>query len=109
MPIIAATWVVKSGMSRKRAASICRATPQPMPKRAVITALFGIGCGVALQMLAARFLDMPDFTTQVAAMIGIGVGIDYALFIVTRYRQGLHDGLEPAAAISRALDTSGRA
>jgi RND superfamily putative drug exporter len=42
-------------------------------------------------------------------MIGIGVGIDYALIIVTRYRQGLHDGLEPREANLRALDTSGRA
>ena len=42
-------------------------------------------------------------------MIGIGVGIDYALFIVTRYRQGLHDGLDPEAAVVRAIDTAGRA
>ena len=42
-------------------------------------------------------------------MIGIGVGIDYALFIVTRYRQGLHDGLEPEDAVATAITTSGRA
>ena len=52
---------------------------------------------------------MPEFATQLAAMIGIGVGIDYALFIVTRYRQGLHDGLDPEAAVVTALDTAGRA
>ena len=52
---------------------------------------------------------MPEFTTQVAAMIGIGVGIDYALLIVTRYRDGLHDGLEPQDAVLLSLDTSGRA
>ena len=42
-------------------------------------------------------------------MIGIGVGIDYALFIVTRYRQGLDEGLEPEHAVVRAIDTAGRA
>ncbi len=43
------------------------------------------------------------------AQIGIGVGIDYALFIVTRYKQGLRDGLDPEAAVVRSMDTSGRA
>jgi RND superfamily putative drug exporter len=75
----------------------------------IITALFGIGCGSALIMLTTRLLSVPDFTTQVAAMIGIGVGIDYALLIVTRYRAGLHDGLEPKDAVILSVDTSGRA
>lgn len=75
----------------------------------IITALFGIGTGAALIGLMTRVLAVPDFTTQVGAMIGIGVGIDYALLVVTRYRQGLHDGLEPHEAIVLALDTSGRA
>jgi putative drug exporter of the RND superfamily len=75
----------------------------------VITALFGIGCGVAIIGLITLVLPIPDFTMQVAMMIGIGVGIDYALLIVTRYRQALHDGLDPERAISLAVDTSGRA
>jgi RND superfamily putative drug exporter len=75
----------------------------------IITALFGIGCGFALIGLATRVLSVPDFTGQVAAMIGIGVGIDYALLIVTRYRAGLHDGLEPRDAVVLSVDTSGRA
>jgi RND superfamily putative drug exporter len=75
----------------------------------ILTALFGIGCGIALVGLSTRFLAMPDFTTQAAAMIGIGVGIDYALFIVTRYRQGLHDGLDPEPAVELAINTAGRA
>ena len=75
----------------------------------IITALFGIGCGAALIGLVTRVLAVPDFTTQVAAMLGIGVGIDYALLVVTRYRSALHDGLEPREATSLALDTSGRA
>jgi putative drug exporter of the RND superfamily len=75
----------------------------------IITALFGIGCGAALIALVTNVLDVPDFTTQVAAMIGIGVGIDYALLIVTRYRAGLHDGMRPRDAVTLSLDTSGRA
>ncbi|MEX2226812.1 MAG: MMPL family transporter [Dehalococcoidia bacterium] len=75
----------------------------------IITALFGVGTGAALIGLVTRLIDVPEFTTSVAAMIGIGVGIDYALFIVTRYRQGLRDGLDPQQAVTLSLDTSGRA
>src|SRR5204863_1820366 len=59
--------------------------------------------------LLANFMAVPDFASQVAAMIGIGVGIDYALFIVTRYRNGLNDGLEPDDAVALSLTTAGRA
>ena len=75
----------------------------------IVTALFGVGTGSALIGLSTRVLDVPEFTTAIAAMIGIGVGIDYALLIVTRYRQALHDGLEPAEAVTLSVDTSGRA
>jgi RND superfamily putative drug exporter len=75
----------------------------------LVAALFGVGTGIALVGLAANFISMPNFTTQVAVMIGIGVGIDYALFIVTRYRQGLHEGRTPEDAVVTALDTAGRA
>ena len=74
----------------------------------ILTALFGIGCGIALVKLTANLLTMPSFATQAAAMIGIGVGIDYALLIVTRYRQGLRDGLDPESAVLLSLDTAGR-
>ena len=75
----------------------------------VMTALFGIGIGLALILLFANFLSVPDFTTEVAAMIGLGVGIDYALFIVSRYRRGLREGLDPEGAVLRAMATAGRA
>jgi putative drug exporter of the RND superfamily len=75
----------------------------------ILTALFGIGGAAALVTLLANVMEMPDFTTQIAAMIGIGVGIDYALLVVSRYRTGLHDGLDPARSVVLALDTSGRA
>jgi putative drug exporter of the RND superfamily len=73
------------------------------------TALFGLGAGLALVTLGSHVFSMPDFSTQLAAMIGLGVGIDYALFIVTRYREGLHDGLESEDATALAIDTAGRA
>jgi RND superfamily putative drug exporter len=73
------------------------------------TALFGLGIGAALVSLGSNLISMPDFTTAMVAMIGIGVGIDYALFIVTRYREGLRLGLSVEDSIAEALDTSGRA
>jgi putative drug exporter of the RND superfamily len=75
----------------------------------IITALFGLGTGAALIALVANVVAVPEPTVQIAAMLGIGVGIDYALLIVTRYRAGLHDGLEPRDALVLSLDTSGRA
>jgi RND superfamily putative drug exporter len=75
----------------------------------ILTALFGIGIGLSLVLLFANFLSVPNFTPQVASMIGIGVGIDYALFIVTRYRQGLDEGQDPQSAVVTAMATAGRA
>jgi putative drug exporter of the RND superfamily len=75
----------------------------------LLTALFGIGTGISLVGLAVNLVDMPSFSDQAVLMIGIGVGIDYALFIVTRYREGLQAGLAPEQATVRAIDTAGRA
>jgi len=75
----------------------------------ILTALFGIGVGFAVVELLSHVTSVPEFATQLAAMIGIGVGIDYALFIVTRYRQGLHEGMDPEQSVVTALDTAGRA
>ncbi|MFI5042203.1 MAG: MMPL family transporter [Acidimicrobiales bacterium] len=75
----------------------------------IVTALLGVGIGFGIVDLLSRVLIIPSFGTELAAMIGIGVGIDYALFIVTRYRQGLHDGHEPREAIVLSMATSGRA
>ena len=75
----------------------------------LMTALFGIGTGIALVGLAVNVIDMPSFSEQAVLMIAIGVGIDYALFIVTRYREGLQDGLDPEEAVVTAMDTAGRA
>ena len=73
------------------------------------TALVGLGVGASLVIVLSHVLPMPDFTTSLVAMIGLGVGIDYALFIVTRYREGLHHGMSVEDSIVNAVDTSGRA
>ena len=74
----------------------------------IITALFGLGIGIALLELVTHLLVVPTFAPEMAAMIGIGVGIDYALFIATRYRQGLFEGRGPRDAVVVSIMTSGR-
>jgi putative drug exporter of the RND superfamily len=73
------------------------------------TALFGLGVGIATIGLASHVIRMPDFSAQMTAMIGLGVGIDYALFIVTRYRENLHKGYDPETSTVEAVDSAGRA
>ncbi|TXG81100.1 MAG: MMPL family transporter [Thermomicrobiales bacterium] len=75
----------------------------------IATALIGLTVGFMGIFITTRWLDIATFAPQFASMIGIGVGIDYALFIVTRFREGIHDGLTPREATGRALDTAGRA
>ncbi len=74
----------------------------------ILTALFGIGVGIGVLDLVTHLQSAPTFTPQVMAMIGLGVGIDYALFIVTRYRQGLAEGRDPRQSTMASLATSGR-
>jgi RND superfamily putative drug exporter len=75
----------------------------------IVTALIGLTIGFMGIFITTRYLDIATFAPQFASMIGIGVGIDYALFIVTRFREGINDGLSPKEATGRALDTAGRA
>jgi RND superfamily putative drug exporter len=75
----------------------------------ILIALIGLAIGLAIEELATHLLVIPTFSPELAVMMGLGVGIDYALLIVTRYRQGLGEGLEPEAAVVAALSTSGRA
>ncbi len=74
----------------------------------MLTALFGIGVAGALITVLAAVVDTPEWSEQVAAMVGIGVGIDYALLIVTRYRSALAAGREPRDAIVESVSTAGR-
>ena len=74
----------------------------------LLTALFGVGVGAALVKLATNVVDIPSFAISLTIMLGIGVGIDYALLIVTRYRTGLLEGLSVEDAVVRAMSTAGR-
>ena len=74
----------------------------------LITALAGLAAGFLGMFLVTNFLDIATFTPATAAMIGLGVGIDYSLFIVTRFREGLHKGLSIEESVARAMDTAGR-
>ncbi len=69
----------------------------------IVTALFGLGIAIGVIDLFSNSLVVPTFGTQLAAMIGLGVGVDYAQFIVARYRSALHDGTDSRAAIAPAL------
>ena len=75
----------------------------------IITALFGIAVAFAVLDLLTHVVTTPIFAPEIMAMIGLGVGIDYALFVVTRFRQGLAEGRDPRAAVAVSLATSGRA
>ncbi|HEY4426902.1 MAG TPA: MMPL family transporter [Solirubrobacteraceae bacterium] len=75
----------------------------------ILTALLGLGTAIGLAGLASQIITTPDFATQLAAMIGLGVGIDYALFLITRFRQNFRSGMDLQSSISEAMDTAGRA
>jgi RND superfamily putative drug exporter len=75
----------------------------------IATAVLGIGSGLALIALLGHVFPAPSFSPIVAAMIGLGVGVDYALFIVTRFRAELDEGAPPQDAVVTAMQTAGRA
>ncbi len=74
----------------------------------VLTAVLGIGAGLSLIALLGHIAPAPSFSPIVASMIGLGVGVDYALFIVTRFREGLRGGRPPEDAAVLAMRTAGR-
>ena len=74
----------------------------------IVTAVFGIGSGLALIALLGHVFPAPAFSPIIASMIGLGVGVDYALFIVTRFRESLHAGMAPEDAAVHAMRTAGR-
>jgi RND superfamily putative drug exporter len=75
----------------------------------LFTAGLSLGTGVAVIGLLSHVITMASFSSELALLIGLGVGIDYALFIVTRYRQALLRGKSREEATVESLDTSGRA
>jgi RND superfamily putative drug exporter len=74
----------------------------------IATALLGIGGGLSLIALLGHVFPAPSFSPIIAAMIGLGVGVDYALFIVTRFREALRAGTAAEAAAVAAMRTAGR-
>ncbi|MDQ6817312.1 MAG: MMPL family transporter, partial [Actinomycetota bacterium] len=75
----------------------------------LLTAALSLGTGIAVIGLLSHLIQMASFSEQLSLLIGLGVGVDYALFILTRYRQGLMRGLSGEDAVIEAVDTSGRA
>ncbi|MCX5262933.1 MMPL family transporter [Streptomyces sp. NBC_00199] len=75
----------------------------------LVTALIGVVGGLAVLGLLAAAFTFATVSPTLATMIGLGVGIDYALFLITRHRQSLIDGADPAEAAGHATATSGRA
>ncbi len=75
----------------------------------ILTALLGLIPGFMIIGIFSAFVNMASFTPQFASMIGIGVGIDYALLISTRFREGSASGLSLEDAVARAMATAGKA
>jgi putative drug exporter of the RND superfamily len=75
----------------------------------LVSALASLGTAIAVIGLLSHLLKMPQFSTELVLLIGLGVGVDYALFIVTRHRQGLIAGNDVESSIVNAVNTSGRA
>ncbi|HEY1653401.1 MAG TPA: MMPL family transporter [Acidimicrobiales bacterium] len=75
----------------------------------IISALFALGTAIGVIGLLSHAIGMPEFSPELVLLIGLGVGVDYALFIVTRHRQGLVAGNDVDTSIVNAVNTSGRA
>jgi putative drug exporter of the RND superfamily len=75
----------------------------------IATAVAGVGSGLMLMAPLSHLTSVTGIAPILGALIGLGVGVDYALFIVTRYRRGLQSGLDPQKSAVAALNTSGRA
>lgn len=74
----------------------------------IVTALIALAAGFFLVGVGANFVALPGFTPQFSSMIGIGVGIDYALLIVTRFREALERGQSVGDSLLTAAGTAGR-
>ncbi len=75
----------------------------------IVTAIFGLATTLSIIRILGHAITVPTVAPTLATMIGLGVGIDYALFIVTRHFRGLHDELPMDESIARAAATSGGA
>jgi putative drug exporter of the RND superfamily len=75
----------------------------------IVTAVLGLACALAIIQLLGNLIDVPSVAPTLGTMIGLGVGIDYALFVVTRHKLQLKAGMEVKESIARAAATSGGA
>jgi RND superfamily putative drug exporter len=75
----------------------------------IVSALFALGTAIGVVEMLSHVIKMPNFAPILVLLIGLGVGVDYALFIVTRHRQGLVAGQPVERSIVNAVNTSGRA
>jgi putative drug exporter of the RND superfamily len=82
------------------------ATAMALP---IVSAVVGLACALSVIRLLEGVVQVPSVATTLATMIGLGVGIDYALFIVTRHKLQLRDGMEMRESIARATATAGGA
>ncbi|WP_073260918.1 MMPL family transporter [Cryptosporangium aurantiacum] len=74
----------------------------------LVTAIFAVGSAVSAVILASHLLTVPSYATAMMALVGLGVGIDYALLVFVRYRHEIRQGADRSSATERALDTAGR-
>jgi RND superfamily putative drug exporter len=75
----------------------------------ILSALFALGTAIGVIGVFSHAIGMPSISPELTLLIGLGVGVDYALFIVTRHRQGLVGGRDVESSIINAVNTSGRA
>ncbi len=74
----------------------------------IAMAIFGMAIGISAMTLLARVTEVPNWAPVLGSMVGLGVGIDYALFVITRHRRYLADGLPLEESVGRALATAGQ-
>jgi RND superfamily putative drug exporter len=74
----------------------------------IVVAVFALAVGSALVAIVSNSVQIADFAPILASLVGLGVGIDYALFIVTRFRRAIHEGKSVHESIRIAMTTSGR-
>ena len=75
----------------------------------ILTAILSLSVGLGIIAFLSHTVEVPTSAPTLATMIGLGVGIDYALFIVTRHRSQLAEGMEPRESVARATATAGGA
>ena len=97
-----------SASSPPRSSCCSRSDRSWRPALPLIATLLALGCALGVITLISHVVDTPDFATQLASLIGLGVGIDYSLFVVTRFRSEVRAGCDRDVAIENAIDKAGR-